>query len=160
MYAAPPLILVIDDDRDVCALLEELLAEEYRVEIRTTGAAGLARLDAGGVDLVLLDLRLPDCDGRELCRRVRHWEAELPSHLAIAVVSADDAAIARAASLDAGADDYVAKPFDLADLLGRVERALQPRAGTAATGWLADRGHLAPPSTSPGSSPGERLGSA
>jgi DNA-binding response OmpR family regulator len=160
VYVDRPLILVIDDDRDVCGLLEDLLAEEYRVEIRATGAAGLARLDAGGVDLVLLDLRLPDCDGRELCHRVRHWEAELPAHLPIVVVSADDALTTCAACLDAGADDYLAKPFDLADLLDRVESALQHRAGSGSAGRLTYRGRLAAPSTVLGSEPSQRLGSA
>jgi two-component system response regulator ArlR len=117
-----PVVLVVEDDRPLRSLLQELLEEEYSVEISATAQAGLTRLEAGGVDLLLLDLRLSDLDGQELCRRVRAREAKAwaEPHLPIVVLTAAADEAVREACFAAGADDYLPKPFDIDDLLGRI----------------------------------------
>jgi two-component system response regulator ResD len=119
-------ILVIDDDALTCDMLHEVLnSEGYVVQGVATGADGLARIGAGGIDLVLLDLWLPDMDGLELCRRVRA-RADAP-HLPIIMLTAvGDEERHRQASLTAGADAYVSKPFRIDALLGCIRTWMQP----------------------------------
>jgi CheY-like chemotaxis protein len=116
-------ILVVDDDQTTCEVLRELLEYEgYGVEIATSGRAGIERIAAGGVDLVVLDLLLPDMDGLDVCReaRAREPEAALP----IVVLTAYLAPHGREDCLAAGANDYLDKPFDASELLERVRRWL------------------------------------
>jgi DNA-binding response OmpR family regulator len=124
--SAPAVILVIDDEKALSSLLQNVLEREgYRVETAADGASGLARLDAGGVDLVLLDIMLPDIDGRDLCRRIRARESRtyLPVIMLTALVTPTDSH----AGFSAGADDYLTKPFQLQDLLDRVQVWLRVR---------------------------------
>ena len=117
------LLVVEDDDSIAEPLVEGLEREGFEV---TRVATGAAALDAGPTDLVLLDLGLPDLDGREVCRRLRA-QAAVP----IIVVTARSDELDRVLLLEMGADDYVVKPFGFRELVARV-RAVQRRTGGAA----------------------------
>ena len=120
-------ILVADDDpalRD--ALRRALRLEGYDVELAADGAEALAALAARAPDLVVLDVAMPNVDGLEVARRVRTEGNRVP----ILMLTARDAVDDRVAGLDAGADDYVVKPFALEELFARV-RALSRRSGAS-----------------------------
>jgi two-component system response regulator CpxR len=124
--ATPPAVslLLIDDDVELCEMLEEFFAQRgIRLESANDGRRGLARALGGGHDLVLLDVMLPDLDGFALLRLVRR-QSRVPVIMLTARTAQDD----RVAGLDAGADDYLPKPFGTAELLARV-RAVLRRAG-------------------------------
>ena len=128
-------ILVVDDDPALRQALSRILTfEGYQVQAVPTGYDALEL--AGTVDLMVLDLGLPDIDGLEVARRVRAAGHTLP----ILVLTARGDVGDRVAGLDAGADDYLPKPFDLSELLARVRallRRAQPNA-TAASYTLGD----------------------
>jgi DNA-binding response OmpR family regulator len=127
-YSPLPVVLVVEDDPAIVDLLQELLASGgYQVEHATTGLAGLARLQAGGVDLVLLDVDLPDISGLDLCRAVRAAPGAGDGYVPIIMVTGMVNAAACRAGFAAGADDYVLKPFDLQELLARVAAWLRIR---------------------------------
>jgi CheY-like chemotaxis protein len=132
MQAAERTILIVDDDRAIRLVLGEALEDEgYQVAHAATAFDGMARIAVGGVDLVLLDERLPDFAGVEFCAQVRRRERERtllhrPSRLPIIVLTALEGPRQEAA-FAAGCDDWVAKPFDLDDLLARIERLLPTR---------------------------------
>ncbi|VEI12940.1 response regulator transcription factor [Trueperella bialowiezensis] len=116
-------ILLVEDDSAISAPLVRALSREgYDVEPVETGKAALAAMDRG-VDLVILDLGLPDMDGLEVARTARSQGKEFP----ILILTARSEEIDMVVGLDAGADDYVTKPFRLAELMARV-RALLRRA--------------------------------
>jgi DNA-binding response OmpR family regulator len=124
--ATRAVVLLIEDHDSTRELLSECLESEgYAVESAAAGRPGLQRLEAGGVDLVLLDRSLPDMDGLELCRRVRSRAGG--RHLPIITLTAAGGQGQREASLAAGADDYVAKPFDVDTLLDLVSLHLDGR---------------------------------
>ena len=113
-----PSVLVVEDDPSLATQLVRGLARGgYRVDHVTTGQAALA---AGGPDVVLLDLGLPDLDGVTVCRQLRERSAA-----AIIVVTARGEEPERVLALDAGADDYLVKPFGLAELLARIRAVLR-----------------------------------
>ncbi len=115
-----PVILVIEDDRATVDLLCDVLGEEgYAVEVATNGTAGLARLESGRIDVVLLDLKLPDMDGLELCQRVRTSGAYRDVPIIMLSAAADERH--RLEGFAAGADDYVTKPFSLDEFVARVK---------------------------------------
>lgn len=116
-------ILVVDDDAQIRrAVSTSLKARGYGTIAATNGDEAIAAVAAGDVDLVLLDLGLPDISGLEVIKRVRAW-----SQVPIVVLSVHDEQEQKVAALDAGADDYVTKPFDTSELLARM-RAVQRRA--------------------------------
>jgi two-component system response regulator MprA len=119
-------ILVVDDERAVRESLRRALElEGYRVELAEDGERALARFgDASAADAMILDVLMPGIDGLEVCRRLRLEGNDVPILMLTARAEVDS----RVAGLDAGADDYLAKPFALAELLARV-RALLRRAG-------------------------------
>jgi DNA-binding response OmpR family regulator len=120
MLPARPLVLVVEDDRATRELLQERLGcAGYGVELAADGATALAYVEAGGLDLVLLDVNLPDLDGLEVCRRVRARQCEV--YLPIIMVTGLSGEEHRNAGFTAGVDDYVTKPFRSADLLDRVQ---------------------------------------
>jgi DNA-binding response OmpR family regulator len=126
MPPVPAVILVIDDEESVGSLLQRVLEPEgYRVEIATDGASGLALLEQGAIDLVLLDVMLPDIDGRDLCRRIRAHESL--TYLPIIMLTALTTPADSHAGFSAGADDYLTKPFQLQELLDRVQVWLRVR---------------------------------
>ena len=118
-------LLVIEDDAAIARLLElELEEAGYRVEVAGTGADGLAAMERERPDLVVLDVRLPDMDGLTVCRQARRGGQTMP----ILMLTALDRVGDRVVGLDAGADDYLAKPFAIEEVLARL-RALTRRVG-------------------------------
>jgi two-component system, OmpR family, KDP operon response regulator KdpE len=116
-------ILVVDDESQIRrALAVNLRARGYEVELAATGEEGLQAAAAHHPDVVLLDLGLPGIDGTEVVRGLRGW-----SSVPIIVLSVRDAERDKVAALDAGADDYVTKPFGIEELLARI-RAVTRRA--------------------------------
>jgi two-component system, OmpR family, KDP operon response regulator KdpE len=117
--------LVIDDEKQIRRLLRFALeAADHHVYEAENGQDGLTAIVQRRPDVVLLDLGLPDMDGVNVLRRVREW-----SDVPVLILSVRDDAEEKVAALDAGADDYVTKPFDTAELLARV-RATQRRSLT------------------------------
>ena len=117
--------LIIDDDKQIRRLLRLALeGAEHQVFEAETGQAGLEEIAYRRPDIVLLDLGLPDMDGLKVLRRLREW-----SDVPVLILSVRDEPDEKVAALDAGADDYVTKPFDTAELLARV-RAAQRRSLT------------------------------
>lgn len=120
--APPPSVLVVEDDADLAALLAlHLEGEGYAVEHVADGALALQRALAGRFDLVVLDLMLPGVGGGEVCRRLRAAGRTVPVLMVTARGSEDD----RVAGLDGGADDYVAKPFSVRELVARARALLR-----------------------------------
>lgn len=119
---APRVLLVDDEPQIVRALTPALQAAGYEVEVATTGEAALTQLAAEPCDAVILDLGLPDFDGKAVIARVREW-----SDAPIIVLSARDLESEKIAALDAGADDYVNKPVGVGELLARLRAALRGR---------------------------------
>jgi CheY-like chemotaxis protein len=121
-----PVVLVADDDRPLCELLQEFLGEEgYSVVCVRTGPAALVRIEAGGLDVALIDWRLPGLAGPEVCRRAREVAPPGAGRLPIIVASASGE-LERDAALAAGADEYLTKPFELDDLLAILARHAPP----------------------------------
>jgi DNA-binding response OmpR family regulator len=118
-------ILVVDDEVDLAnAIAAALRRDGYAVDIANDGAGALDRLMLNPYDIVTLDLTLPDIDGREVCRLIRTDPRYDPS-TRILMVTARDAVTDRVAGLDDGADDYLVKPFALAELSARVRSLLR-----------------------------------
>jgi DNA-binding response OmpR family regulator len=122
-------VLVVEDDPRLGRLLERLLREErHLVELTASGREALEIVDAnGGLDAMVLDIGLPDIPGTEVARRVRATGSRLP----ILMLTARDAVADRVTGLDAGADDYLVKPFAVEELSARL-RALDRRASIRA----------------------------
>ncbi len=115
-------ILVIDDEPEVTSLVQRgLLYAGYTVDTAYDAESGLALARDYPPDLVVLDRMLPDLDGLEVCRRLRAASPDLP----IVMLTAKDAIPDRVAGLEAGADDYVVKPFAFDELLARVKALLR-----------------------------------
>ncbi|MGE4428582.1 MAG: response regulator transcription factor [Solirubrobacteraceae bacterium] len=127
MAVAPARILVVDDEESIRRLIVAPFRRDgHRVDVAATGPEALERFDELRPDVVLLDARLPGMDGLEVCRRLRARSAA-----GIIMVSARDGERDRVQGLDSGADDYVTKPFSVAELRSRV-RALLRRAALPA----------------------------
>ena len=119
-----PRLLVVEDDAAIAApLVRALRREGYDVDLVERGADAVDHAASGptAYDLVLLDLGLPDADGVDVCRRLRSMHPQLP----IVMVTARQEELDAVVGLDAGADDYVTKPFRLAELLARVRARLR-----------------------------------
>jgi two-component system KDP operon response regulator KdpE len=131
-------ILLVDDEPTILAALVPLLRSRgYDVMTATTGLGALDAVDREPPHLVILDLGLPDLDGVEVCRRLREGRS-----VPILVLSARGAETQKVAALDAGADDYVTKPFGTEELLARIRAALRrAEAGTLPAGDIV-RGDL------------------
>jgi two-component system, OmpR family, response regulator QseB len=122
-------ILLVEDDELLGAGIQDALTRaHYTVEWVRTGPLALTALEQGGLEAVVLDLGLPGMDGLEVLRRARAAGSAAP----VLILSARDAVGQRIAGLDAGADDYLVKPFDVEELLARV-RVLQRRLRGAAS---------------------------
>jgi PAS domain S-box-containing protein len=115
-------ILVVEDERHVAEAVKQLLADRnYAVDIASDGAAGLAMTEAYAYDLIVLDIGLPQLDGVEVCKRLRDCHFKSPILLLTGRTGSENKAIA----LNAGADDYVVKPFDAVELVARVQALLR-----------------------------------
>lgn len=119
---AGPVALIIDDEKQIRRLLRLALeSEHFQVFDAETGGQGLNEAVFRRPDVIVLDLGLPDLEGIEVLRRLREW-----SNVPVLILSVRDAAEEKVAALDAGADDYVTKPFNTAELLARL-RVIQRR---------------------------------
>ena len=126
-----PLILVVEDDVAVRNLITTTLrAHDYRFLTAANGESAVLEASSHNPEIVLLDLGLPDMDGVEVIRRIRSW-----SNLPIIVLSARSEDTDKIGALDAGADDYLTKPFSVEELLARL-RMTQRRLATLQTGML------------------------
>jgi two-component system KDP operon response regulator KdpE len=122
-----PLLLVVEDDPPMRRFLRvALTAAGYRVNEAATGTDGVNQAAMQPPDAILLDLGLPDIDGLEVVRRIRDW-----SQVPVVVISARGRERDKVVALDAGADDYLSKPFGVAELLARVRVALRHAARVA-----------------------------
>jgi DNA-binding response OmpR family regulator len=125
-------VLMIDDDTRLSAMVRDYLgAAGLDVVLAPDGAGGMAALDAPGsapVDLVLLDLMLPDADGLDLCRRIRA-RGDAAARLPIVMLTAKGDPFDRVVGLEIGADDYVSKPFEPRELLARIRAVLRRQGG-------------------------------
>ena len=131
-------VLLAEDDIAIAEPLARALRREgYDVDLRTDGPSALRHAQSGAVDLLVLDLGLPGMDGLEVCRRLRTDGHAFP----VLVLTARADEVDTVVGLDAGADDYVTKPFRLAELLARVRALLRrgtPEPGSAARGVRID----------------------
>jgi two-component system KDP operon response regulator KdpE len=113
-------LLVVDDERPIRRFLNASLSGEYTVLEAATGEEALIATVSGRPDAIILDLGLPDMDGVDLTRRLREW-IQIP----IVVISVRDREEDKVAALDAGADDYLTKPFGVGELMARLRVALR-----------------------------------
>jgi two-component system alkaline phosphatase synthesis response regulator PhoP len=139
--AAPPRILLVEDEPSlVLTLTDRLVAEGYRVETAGDGNAALARAGEGPFDLVVLDVMLPGKNGFDVCRDLRQRGVSTPVLMLTARTQVTD----RVVGLKLGADDYLTKPFEMIELLARIEALLRRSRGTlaatAATAAVAPNG--------------------
>lgn len=119
-------ILVVDDEQQIRKLLRVSLgAHGYEVAEAKTGQDGVYQAASFKPDLVILDLGLPDLDGKEVVRSIREW-----SQVPIIILSARNQEMEKVDALDAGADDYIAKPFGVSELLARIRVSIRRSAHT------------------------------
>jgi two-component system KDP operon response regulator KdpE len=132
MTGSPARVLIVEDDGAVArALASSIRAAGYSTGIAATAAEAIDALVAAPPDLVILDLVLPDGHGLDVCRRMRGW-----TRTPVIVVSAIDGEEDTVRALDAGADDYVTKPFSVGELLARVRAALRRAAAPDSAGGV------------------------
>ncbi|KQU31218.1 MULTISPECIES: response regulator transcription factor [Nocardiaceae] len=131
-------VLLAEDDEAIATPLSRALGREgYTVTVEQTGPAALSRALEGSFDLLILDLGLPGMDGLEVCRQIRATRSDL----AVLMLTARTDEVDFVVGLDAGADDYVSKPFRVAELMARV-RALLRRRGAASEDGTIEVGGL------------------
>ncbi len=122
-------VLVVDDEHALRAALRRALAlQGYRVSEAASGEDAISRLQSGAPDALVLDVLMPGIDGLEVCRRLRAAGDRTP----ILMLTAREAVTDRVAGLDAGADDYLVKPFALEELLARLRALMRRSGGTGA----------------------------
>jgi two-component system KDP operon response regulator KdpE len=125
-----PVVVLIEDELQIRRFLRATLSGQgYRLFEATTGADGLIEVASRQPDVVIVDLGLPDMDGLEVIRRLREWTA-----VPVIVLSARGQERDKVTALDAGADDYVSKPFGAGELLARIRVALRHTAGASHEG--------------------------
>ena len=111
-----PHILIIDDEPQILRALKTILgANHYRISTATSGEEGVALAVAQPPDIIILDLSLPDLDGIQVCEQIREW-----SRIPIIILSVREKEKDKVAALDAGADDYLTKPFGIEELLANL----------------------------------------
>jgi two-component system response regulator ArlR len=119
-------ILIVEDEEKIARFIElELMHEGYKVIKANNGRTGLEIAESGEADLVILDVMLPEINGLEVLRRLRRT-----SDVPVIMLTARDAVMDKVSGLDAGADDYVTKPFAIEELLARIRTALKKRVVT------------------------------
>lgn len=129
-------ILLVEDDRRIAEALTEALTDQtYAVDVAPDGQLGWDLIEAFDYSLILLDVMLPKLDGIQLCQRLRRQGYQIP----VLMLTARDTSTDKVLGLDAGADDYLVKPFDLEELLARI-RALLRRGNLALPPVLEWRG--------------------
>lgn len=116
-------ILIVEDEKNIARFLElELMHEGYKIIKADNGRVGLEIAEKGEADLIILDVMLPELNGLEVLRRLRKT-SEIP----VIMLTARDAVMDKVSGLDAGADDYITKPFAIEELLARIRTALKKR---------------------------------
>jgi DNA-binding response OmpR family regulator len=130
------ILLVEDDQRIAIALMETLRDRQYQVDLGEDGESGWEFLQAFSYELILLDVTLPKLNGIQLCQRLRKAGIQTP----VLMLTARDSSSDKVLGLDAGADDYVVKPFDLAELTARIRALL--RRGTTVLPTVLEWGDL------------------
>ena len=120
-------VLVVDDERSIRRFLNASLGSQFAVFEATNGEEALAAVVSDRPDVIILDLGLPDIDGVEVTRRLREW-----TQIPIIVISVREQERDKIAALDAGADDYLTKPFGVGELMARLRAALRRSAQTEA----------------------------
>ena len=119
-------ILVVEDDRKLARFLQRVLSEEgFVVDVCSTGPAALTQARTGIYDLVVLDWMIPDLDGLEVCRQLRQAGSTVP----ILMLTARGELPERVLGLNAGADDYLIKPFEMEEFIARINALLRRKAG-------------------------------
>lgn len=114
-------VLVIEDEKNICDFIKQVLtAHDYQVITSQTGQEGLSIISSRCPDVILLDLGLPDMDGSKIIESVRSW-----SSCPLIVVSARNQEQDKVQALDAGADDYISKPFGTSELLARIRASIR-----------------------------------
>lgn len=120
-----PKLLIVDDDDELCSMLAEYLGPEgFAAETLGTGPLALERLGRGSVDLVVLDVMLPELSGFEVLRRIR-----ATSRVPVVMLTARGEEVDRVVGLEMGADDYLAKPFSPRELVARIRAVLRRMSG-------------------------------
>ena len=118
-------ILVVEDEASFSEALEFLLGKEgFSVVTAENGADALKKFDQGGIDLVLLDLMIPEISGTEVCRQIR-----TKSRTPIIMLTAKDSEVDKVVGLEIGADDYVTKPYSSRELVARIRAVLRRNSG-------------------------------
>ena len=119
-------ILIVEDEEKIARFIElELIHEGYEIIKTNNGRTGLEIAEKGEVDLIILDIMLPELNGLEVLRRLRKT-----SDIPVIMLTARDAVMDKVSGLDAGADDYITKPFAIEELLARIRTALKKRVVT------------------------------
>jgi two-component system KDP operon response regulator KdpE len=134
----PVRVLVIDDEPQIRKFLDiSLRAQGYQVELADSGRAGLDALATHGADVVILDMGLPDCDGRSVLMQLRQW-----SRVPVIVLTVRSGEAEKVAALDAGANDYVTKPFGVQELMARIRALLRSQLTVSDDAPVYDDGRL------------------
>ncbi|PMB25480.1 transcriptional regulator, partial [Fischerella thermalis CCMEE 5319] len=123
-------LLLVEDDECIANTLENILGNQhYVVDVANDGELGWELVEAFNYDLILLDVMLPKLDGIQLCQRLRSHNYQAP----ILLLTAQNSSTHKVMGLDAGADDYLVKPFDMSELLARIRVLLRRRNSTLQT---------------------------
>ena len=121
-------ILIVEDEASFSEALEFLLGKEgFQVVTAATGTEALKKFDQGGIDLILLDLMIPEISGTEVCRQIR-----TKSKVPIIMLTAKDSEVDKVVGLEIGADDYVTKPYSARELVARINAVLRRNSGDVA----------------------------
>ena len=122
-------VLVVEDEASFAEALEFLLGKEgFSVVTAATGSEALRKFEQGGIDLILLDLMIPEISGTEICRQIR-----AKSQVPIIMLTAKDSEVDKVVGLEIGADDYVTKPYSSRELVARIRAVLRRRSNDVAT---------------------------
>lgn len=136
--APAPRVLVIDDEPHIRKFIDiSLRSQGYRTLLAATGQEGLSMLGGKGADIVVLDLGLPDRDGEDVLKELRRW-----SRVPVIVLTVRSDEEGKVALLDAGANDYVTKPFGIEELMARIRAFLRVSGLRSETGPIYDDGNL------------------
>lgn len=136
--STPVRVLVVDDEPQIRRFLEiSLRAQGHAVELAATAQAGIEAFAARGADVVVLDMGLPDRDGLDALREIRQW-----SQVPVLVLTVRSHESEKVAALDAGANDYVTKPFSVPELMARIRVLLRSQAMSAEAAPVFDDGRL------------------